>query len=80
MSTDAPGVIHSAVCLLCGEESLPVEDEAFPVEVWALAHTGRYPDHRHFKVMTETFWRVGRGDAAVAGASGECRGVGEVEV
>lgn len=54
----APDGIYSAVCVTCGAEARPTDNERLPVEVWALRHTGVNPTHRQFKAMAETFWRV----------------------
>ncbi|GAB2607475.1 hypothetical protein GCM10027168_45300 [Streptomyces capparidis] len=76
-SKDAPRAIYSAVCLMCGTESMPVDDEPLPVQAWTLTHTKLNPDHRHFKIMTETFWRV---DTGPDGPSGERQDVRGAEV
>ncbi|MFF7980129.1 hypothetical protein ACFZDK_13510 [Streptomyces sp. NPDC007901] len=54
----APSGIYSAVCLKCGAQAQPTDNERLPVEVWALKHTGLNPAHRQFKAVAETFWRV----------------------
>ncbi|WP_369223381.1 hypothetical protein AB5J52_20650 [Streptomyces sp. R39] len=54
----APTGIYSAVCLACGAQAQPTDNERLPVEVWALKHTGRNPTHRQFKATAENFWRV----------------------
>jgi hypothetical protein len=54
----APGAIFSVVCLSCGGEAQPTDNDRLPVEVWALKHTGLNPDHRQFKATAETFWTV----------------------
>lgn len=53
-----PQGVYSALCVACGEEAEPVDDESLPVEVWALKHTGLNPTHRQYKAMVESFWRV----------------------
>ncbi|WP_149829124.1 hypothetical protein [Streptomyces tailanensis] len=55
---DTPEGVCSVVCLSCGAESAPTENERLPVEVRALKHTGLNPDHRRFKAQAETFWCV----------------------
>jgi hypothetical protein len=55
---DVPQAVFSAVCLTCGEESAACDNSSVPVEIWALKHTGRNPEHRQFKATMEGFWRV----------------------
>jgi hypothetical protein len=54
----APQAIYSAVCMACGAEAQPTDNERLPVEVWTIKHTGLNPTHRQFKAMTETYWSV----------------------
>lgn len=54
----APEAIYSAVCMACGAEAKPTDNEPLPVEVWAIKHTGLNPTHRQYKAMVETYWRV----------------------
>lgn len=54
----APRGVYSAVCITCGAEARPTDNEPSPVEVWALKHTGLNPTHRQYKAMVETYWRV----------------------
>nr|WP_156722741.1 hypothetical protein [Streptomyces apocyni] len=44
--------------MTCHQES-PVTDNSTTVQQdWALAHTGRHPGHRGFKLTAETYWRT----------------------
>jgi hypothetical protein len=54
----APQAIYSAVCMECGAEAQPTDNEGLPVEAWVLKHTGLNPTHRQYKAMTETYWSV----------------------
>ncbi|WP_156725756.1 DUF7848 domain-containing protein [Streptomyces apocyni] len=56
-----PGVpvgIFQIECMTCHAESPATDNDATPQQDWALTHTGRHPDHRGFKLTTETYWRV----------------------
>ncbi|MFI8093231.1 hypothetical protein ACIF9R_33790 [Streptomyces sp. NPDC086080] len=55
---EAPRGIYSAVCITCGAEAPASDNDAVPVEIWALKHTGLNPHHRQYKAMVETYWRV----------------------
>jgi hypothetical protein len=46
------------LCIACGAEAEPTDNEPLPVEVWALKHTGLNPTHREYKATVETYWRV----------------------
>ncbi|MEW2636071.1 hypothetical protein AB0903_31625 [Streptomyces sp. NPDC048389] len=50
--------LHEAQCTTCGDSSGVTEGERLPAEVWALKHTGQYPEHRSFRAVQLTFWRV----------------------
>jgi hypothetical protein len=54
----APRGIFSVACIACGAESLCVDDDRLPVELWALKHTGLNPTHRQFQPRVLGFWRV----------------------
>jgi hypothetical protein len=50
--------LNEAECTTCGEKSGATEGTRLPVELWALKHTGQRPDHRSFRAIQTTFWRV----------------------
>lgn len=56
---DKPGIVFRARCLEdgCGESSEPSDGDREPVELWALAHTGRTAHQSFEEVMTRR-WRV----------------------
>lgn len=54
----APSGIFQVQCIACAETSPAVDDDRLAVELWALKHTGANSDHRQFKLLTESFWRV----------------------
>jgi hypothetical protein len=54
----APEAIFIVACMSCHGESDPVDNDRLAVEMWALKHTGLNPEHRLFKLKTESFWRT----------------------
>ncbi|MFD3486278.1 hypothetical protein [Streptomyces sp. NPDC058665] len=53
----ASGPVHEIECTTCGESSDAPEGRTSSEE-WALNHTGRNPDHRGYRGITTTFFRV----------------------
>lgn len=53
-----PEAIFEMECMICHAVSEACDNEGESSQLWALKHTGRHPDHRVFKLLTETFWRV----------------------
>lgn len=54
----APRGIFRAERLTCAAESAWADNDAAPVELWALRHTGLHPAHRQFTFRAERFWHV----------------------
>ncbi|MHC0431245.1 DUF7848 domain-containing protein [Streptomyces sp. O3] len=53
-----PAGVFQLACMTCHQES-PVTDNSTTVQQdWALSHTGQHPDHREYKLTTETYWRT----------------------
>lgn len=50
--------LHEAECTTCGETSGATEGRRLPAEVWALKHTGAYPNHRSYRAIQTSFWRI----------------------
>lgn len=55
---EAPRVIFRVECVTCREQSDPANDDSLPVETWTLTHTGRNPEHRRYRLLSEWFWLV----------------------
>ncbi|MEU9332312.1 hypothetical protein AB0D49_03985 [Streptomyces sp. NPDC048290] len=53
----APPVTHTMRCSACGEESAP-DGEWEPPQRWALAHSGRNPDHLGYEEIITRPWRT----------------------
>jgi hypothetical protein len=52
-------VIFVAECTTCEEQSPPAAADREPVELWALAHTGR-TGHTGYREIITRFWRAAR--------------------
>ncbi|MEU8604722.1 hypothetical protein [Streptomyces parvulus] len=50
--------MYESDCTSCGESSGATDNEQLPAEVWALKHTGVHPDHRTYRAIMTSFWRV----------------------
>lgn len=54
---DAGPTVFTAQCTACPEAADPSEDDREPVELWALAHTGR-TGHQSFTETITRPWRA----------------------
>jgi hypothetical protein len=50
--------LYEAQCTTCGDASDATEGSQIGPELWALKHTGRNPEHRTFRAVITSFWRV----------------------
>ncbi|MBT2511771.1 hypothetical protein J7I98_39620 [Streptomyces sp. ISL-98] len=50
--------LHDVECTTCGESPECVVGKRLPAEVWALKHTGLNPEHRGYRAVQTSFWRV----------------------
>jgi hypothetical protein len=50
--------LHESQCTTCGETSGATEGRRLPAEVWALKHAGANPNHRSYRAIKTSFWRV----------------------
>ncbi|MGW7457161.1 DUF7848 domain-containing protein [Streptomyces sp. NPDC054797] len=57
-SPGVPVAIFQMMCMNCHQMSEATDNDGTPHQTWALNHTGHSPEHREFKLVTETYWRV----------------------
>ncbi|MEU6181146.1 DUF7848 domain-containing protein [Streptomyces coeruleorubidus] len=50
--------MYEAECTSCGASSGATDEGSLPAEVWALKHTGANPQHRTYRAIITSFWRV----------------------
>ncbi|MEV6316016.1 hypothetical protein [Streptomyces sp. NPDC051776] len=50
--------LYEAECTMCGESSAATEGDRVGPEMWALKHTGANPEHRTYRALITSFWRV----------------------
>lgn len=65
----APAPIFELECTSCHDGSGASETKDSP-EMWALAHTGRHPQHRSYRSLTTAFFRVSPAPGNPLGADG----------
>lgn len=56
---EAPGILHSFLCMSCAEVG-PCDEDFEAARDWTYQHSGRNPSHTGYQEIIHRFWRMTR--------------------